>query len=322
MSISYQATSVHTFDKFVPEPNASSVWLFPGLGSRFVGMGGDLIGSTSLADELVQQASDLLGYNVASVCLEGSGRKMVPQKIESEVLYVVNCIYAAVLKDHGYFPQMVCGHSLGSWAAAYAAEVYDFATGLELVTQVETILDSRALASPEAMGVIIGLPLGKVTDLLTRHTGVSLANLNCPGQYVLAGDATAIEQSLQAAIEEGAYKTKRLKSTRAFHTKRLGHIHDQIKGLFRNRSLQKPACPFVTPLQGNQLTSQNDIQNFLLQFLYLPVNWEDTITNLCSHQSVNQFFEVGPGTVLSDLMKYIAPSMPVHTASEILYENA
>ena len=322
MSISYHPTSVREFDTFIPKTNAPSVWLFPGLGSRFVGMGGDLIGSTSLADELVQQASDLLGYDVTSVCLKGSGRKIVPQKVESEVLYVVNCIYTAVLKDHGYFPQMVCGHSLGSWAAAYAAEVYDFTTGLELVTQVETILDNRAMEAPEAMGVILGLPLDKVTDLLGRHTGVSLANRNCPGQYVLAGDATAIEQSLQAAIEEGAYKTKKLESTCAFHTKRLGHIHDQIKELFRNRHLQDPACPFVTPLEGNHLTSRHDIETFLLQFLYIPVNWEDTIRSLCSHQSVTQFLEVGPGTVLSDLMGYIAPSMPVQTASDFLYENA
>ena len=322
MSISYHLTSVEEFDTFKSSSNAPSVWLFPGLGSRFVGMGGDLIGSTSLADELVQQASDLLGYDVAAVCLKGSGRKMVPPKIESQVLYVVNCIYTAVLKDQGYFPQMVCGHSLGSWAAAYAAEVYDFATGLELVTQVETILDNRALESPEAMGVILGLPLGKVTDLLTRHTGVSLANLNCPGQYVLAGDATAIEHSLKAAIEHGAYKTKRLGSTRAFHTKRLGHIHNQIKELFLDRSLQDPACPFVTTIQGNQLTDWHDIENYLLQFLYLPVHWEATIKSLCSHQSVNQFLEVGPGTVLSDLMSYIDPSMPVQTASDFLHETA
>lgn len=296
--------------------------MFPGLGSRFVGMGGDLIGSTPLANELIQQSSDWLNYDVESVCLEGSGRKRVPPKMESQVLYVVNCIYTAVLKDNGYFPQMVCGHSLGSWAAAYAAEVYDFITGLELVTQVETILDNRSVESPEAMGVILGLPLVEVTDLLSRHTGVSIANLNCPGQYVLAGEATAIEQSLEAAIIQGAYKTKRLPSTRAFHTKRLGPIHEQIKKLFISRRLRHPVCPFVSTIQGESLTTKNAVEDYLLQFLYRPVHWEETIRSLCSIKSVDQFLEVGPGTVLSDLMGYIDSSVAVQTASDFLYENA
>ncbi|MEE2737946.1 MAG: acyltransferase domain-containing protein [Planctomycetota bacterium] len=322
MSISYHPSRVQAFETCAIRVDTPSVWLFPGLGSRFVGMGGDLIGSTPLANELIQQSSDWLNYDVEAVCLEGSGRKKVPPKIESQVLYVVNCIYAEVLKDNGYFPQMVCGHSLGSWAAAYAAEVYDFITGLELVTQVETILDNRAVESPEAMGVILGLPLLEVTDLLSRHTGASLANLNCPGQYVLAGDATAIEQSLEAAIAQGAYKTKRLESTRAFHTKRLGQIHDQIKELFVRRTLQDPACPFVSTFHGKPLTTKGAIEDYLLQFLYQPVYWEETITSLCLLRSVNQFLEVGPGTVLCDLMGYIDSSVAIQTASDFLYENA
>ena len=190
------------------------------------------------------------------------------------------------------------------------------------MTEVETILDDRAVESPEAMGVILGLPLLEVTDLLSRHSGASLANLNCPGQYVLAGDATAIEQSLEAAIAQGAYKTKRLESTRAFHTKRLGQIHAQIKELFVSRTLRDPACPFVSTFQSKPLTTGAAIEDYLLQFLYQPVYWEETITSLCSLRSVDQFLEVGPGTVLCDLMGYIDSSVAIQTASDFLYENA
>src|SRR5262249_51653831 len=115
----------------------TSPWLFPGLGCRFVGMGNDIIGRFPAADRLIAEASEYLGYDVVAVCLEGSGRKHVPARQEAQVIYAVECAYAAVLEDSGQLPAAVSGHSLGCYAAGFACGAFTFTTGLDLLTQVE-----------------------------------------------------------------------------------------------------------------------------------------------------------------------------------------
>lgn len=177
-----------------------AAWLFPGLGCRHVGMGHDLFDRPGAAGSLIALAEDRLGYRLAPICLEGSGRKVVPARQEAQVIYVLSCAYAAALGERGYRPVAVLGHSLGSWAAAWVAGVYDFVTGLELVTEVERLLENLVDGRDLTMGAIIGLDAERVQLLVAEAPGVSIANFNSPAQFVVGGPGDGVDGVLRSAL--------------------------------------------------------------------------------------------------------------------------
>jgi [acyl-carrier-protein] S-malonyltransferase len=302
-----------------------TAWIFPGLGARFVGMGGDLLGQHPAADRLVRQAEDWLGYAVAPVCLEGSGRKVVPARQEAQVIYVIDCAYADALRARQCHPAVTCGHSLGAWSAAYAAGAYDFRTGLELVTRVEDVLAETLAGQDQAMGVVIGLPEETVTAFCHSASdpaqgargGVHLANQNSKGQYVVAGSRPGVEAVLARAQAAGAVKARTLAVARAMHTPLLAGAAGRVAAVLDRASWSRPAVPFVCTSTGRWLTSAADVRQFFGSFLQLPVRWEATMRGLLD-RGVTTFVDVGPGGILASMMPFIDRAARVATASERL----
>jgi malonyl CoA-acyl carrier protein transacylase len=255
----------------------ASPWLFPGLGCRFVGMGHDIIGRFSAADGLVAEASAHLNYDLVAVCLEGSGRKFVPARQEAQVIYVVECAYAAVLEDMGFKPTAVSGHSLGTWAAGFGCGAYDFLAGLEMVTQVERLQEETVDGRGQAMGVIIGLPERNVDSLLEAASEVYLANLNSPGQYVIAGDAEGVEVVLSAARESGAKQSRRLAGERAMHTPKQREVAARFRKHLEAVNFCQPRVPLISCRDGGVLQTADQLRTFFGEFLADPVRWEATV---------------------------------------------
>lgn len=295
------------------------IWLFPGLGSRFVGMGGDILGNASTADRLVDTASQWLGYDVVAVCLEGSSRKALPLRTEVQVLYVLECAYAEVLRQEGWVPRAVCGHSMGTYAALYAAGVFDFLSGLQFATNVEDLLEQTIAPGTQAMGVVLGLPLERLETIVGRGK-VYLTNFNSPGQFVLAGERAAVERAMAAAEAAGAHKTKWLGSQWAFHTPLLGGVCQKVERVLQNMPLRDPTVCMVGSNDGRPLRTAQAVRRHLVRFLREPVRWEATVRRLTGAAADPEYLEVGPGTVLTDLMAYIDRTVPVQTASDLLHE--
>lgn len=300
----------------------SAAWLFPGLGSRHVGMGGDIFGHAPLADELLSIAEQFVGYDVAEVCLTGSGRKHVPSRVEAQVIYLVNCAYARVLTGLGVTPNIVSGHSLGTWAAAYAAGVIDFQTGLELVTRVEDLLEEHSPAQPQAMGVIIGLSEEAVVRMCTEIGDIFLANRNSPGQYVISGIESSLESALERAAREGAYKAKRIAGHRAMHTRLLTEVSDRLCDELSSYSIADAVIPLVNCFQGGLLRRGDTIRAYLGEFLKQPVDWEGATRCLIDGSLIEgggrRFLEVGAGGILTGMMPFIDRDVEVETASDRL----
>ncbi len=296
---------------------SAEIWLFPGLGCRYVGMGGEFLGREPVADELVRQASDLLGYSVEAVCLEGSGRKVVPPRQESEVIYVISCAAAAVLRSRGWQPAAVLGHSLGSWAAVATSGVLDFATGLHLLGLTEQRIHDWVESQDHAMGVILGLDAPVVADLVSAERDVWVANWNSPRQQVISGMALAVERVLAESLARQAKQARVLVRSRAMHTPFLEPVARALRTDLAELPLRDPQVPVIDTRTGNELRRGLEVGEFLADCLTAPVHWGQTILSR-TQQGTNRFIDVGPGTVLAGMLPFIDNQAAVMTTAQIL----
>lgn len=304
----------------VPTTHARAVWLFPGLGCRYVGMGNDIIGRFFVVDQLIQEAESFLNYSIAEVCLTGSGRKVVPPRQEAQVIYLLDCAYASVLGETGRKPVAVCGHSLGSLAATTVSGAIDFLTGLKLVTTIEQLFEELVDGNQQAMGVIIGLDELAVASLIAAHSGVSIANRNSPLQYVIGGTEVAVESALGAARLQGAKQARKLVAGRALHTSCMNEVASRLSDHLKSIAWQEPTIPLVSCHNGEVLRTSEEIRGFLSEFLAQPVQWQEAVYSLHKHWG-HEFVESGPGNVLTGMMPFIESSISIQTASDILNQK-
>lgn len=283
-------------------------------------MGHDLFGSFAIADQMIAAAEAVLGYDLREACLEGSGRKHVPPRQEAQLIYVLECVYAAVLSEQDVNPQIVAGHSLGNWAAAYASGAYDFLTGLALVTHVEDLLEEHIDGRGQSMGVIVGLDEAVVASLLQDHPGAQIANWNSPGQYVIAGSEADVVAVLTKAESLKAKRAKRLPTNRALHTPHLAEVGVLLRPRLNTVSWSDLKVPMMSCRDSGLLTTGEEVRDFLADFLVQPVRWDATIRGLRQEWG-DEFVEVGPGNVLSGMLPFIDRTAAIQTASEILSQN-
>ncbi len=300
------------------ESGSSAAWLFPGLGCRYVGMGYDLIGRYAVADKLIATAQSRLPYSIIEVCLEGSGRKVVPARQEAQVIYILDCAYSAVLREQGCRPRIIAGHSLGNLAAGYAAGAYDFVTGLELVTRVEDLMEELIDGRGQAMGVIIGLDEPAIRTVLQATPGTYLANWNSPLQHVVGGLASGVDQVLRLALERGAKQARRIGSERAMHTPLMDEVAIRFRETLATVNWNEPQTPFVNNSpDATVLRTAAQVRHFLGGFLSQPVHWQATIQAILRGWG-SLFVEVGPGNVLTSMLPFIQSMATVQTASDVL----
>jgi len=283
-------------------------------------MGHDLFGKFAIADRMFAEAEAILSFDIREACLEGSGRKHVPPRREAQLIYVLECAYAAVLAELEYQPRVVSGHSLGNWAAAYAAGVYDFQTGLRLVTSVEALLEEHVDGRGQGMGVIVGLEESVVVSMLGEFRETCVANWNSPGQYVIAGPEAEVDSVLAAADAQGAKRAKRLATSRALHTPHLARVGALLRDQLHAVSWTPPRRPMLSSRDSVLLTNADQVRDFLSEFLVQPVRWETTIRVLRQDWG-REFVEVGPGNVLTGMLPFIDRTAVIRTASEILSQN-
>jgi malonyl CoA-acyl carrier protein transacylase len=294
-----------------------SSWLFPGLGCRYVGMGHDLFDRPGGATRLIRAAEDALGYSLAPVCLEGSGRKIVPARQEAQVIYVINCAYAMALGERAHLPRATLGHSLGSWSAAWAAGIFDFLTGLELVTHVEQLLEELVDGRDQTMGAIIGLDEATVQTQLVTCESVTIANFNSPAQYVIGGPGSEVDRVLNACLASGAKQARRLPTSRAMHTPWMAEVANQLQSRLEQVRWLDPVVPFMACDGAKELGTGAEVRQFFSKFLVRPVRWQRSFCNLCQI-GTSRFVEVGPGTLLKSLASFIDSSAAVCTATDCL----
>jgi malonyl CoA-acyl carrier protein transacylase len=288
------------------------VYLFPGQGAQRKGMGAELFGTYR---DLVAQADATLGYSIEELCLADNGR-LAHTEFTQPALYVVSALsYLKRLETTRSAPAIVAGHSLGEYAALFAAGAFDFVTGLQLVIKRGQLM-SRA--APGGMAAVIGLTAERIRTILATHklAAIDIANLNAPLQTVIAGPREDIRAAERIFIAEGAATYVVLNVSGAFHSRYMAAVKADFAAYLQQFSFK----PLRLPVMANcsaRLYSDGALRDTLVNQLTSPVRWVETIEYL-SLPNVT-FEEVGPGTTLTNLLRHFAApagaSRPAVTAA-------
>ncbi|WP_329096974.1 ACP S-malonyltransferase [Streptomyces sp. NBC_01439] len=275
----------------------TTIHLFAGQGSQRVGMGRDLLAAYP---NLVRQADAVLGYSVAELCLEGPAERLGDTRFTQCAVYVVDALsYVDTVRTTGVIPDLVAGHSLGEYAALFAAGAYDFRTGLEIVARRAVLM---AEAGPGAMAAVVGLDEARVRRILEESGAVlDIANLNAPDQIVLSGPAEAL-RAITPMLSEQADAVIPLPVSGAFHSRWMAPAAREFERFLRGFVLARLKIPVIANTTGRPY--DGDIARTLVRQLTEPVRWSDTVVH-CLDQPDPQLHEIGPGTVLTGLTRRI-----------------
>jgi trans-AT polyketide synthase, acyltransferase and oxidoreductase domains len=277
----------------------TKIYVFPGQGSQSIGMGKELFDQYSF---LVKQADQILGYSIKQLCLEDPGKKMNSTDYTQPAMYIVNALmYLKKVQATGK-PDFVAGHSLGEYDALFAAEVFDFATGLKLVQKRGAIM---AKAEGGGMGAVIGLDPDKIKEVLKNNgiDSIDIANFNEPSQTVISGPKAEISKLTGVFEKAGARLFVTLPVSGAFHSRYMKPAKEEFEKFIEQFTFKAPKIPVIANYTAKKY-EDNAVKETLANQICNPVRWVETIKFL-KQQPDPVFEEIGPGNVLSKLIAKI-----------------
>ena len=292
-----------------------AVFLFPGQGAQFVGMGKSLYDTVPAAKRLFDEAKEILGYDLAEVCWNGPEARLNATDISQPAIYTVSLAALESLKEKEPDAIASCfaaaGLSLGEYTALVFAGVMSFADGLRLVQKRGQAMQAAAEATPSGMISVLGLEMPQIEALCAQAQTagrVWVANLLCPGNIVLSGDMNGLAAVEQAAPALGAMKTIRLAVAGAFHTEIMKPADQQLAAVLQNVRMQPARVPVWSNVDAQPHSDPDEIRTLLIQQVLNPVRWEATMRNLLA-EGADKFYEIGPGRVLAGLLKRVQRKM-------------
>ena len=274
-------------------------------------MGRALVESLPAARRLYDQASEILGYDLARLCAEGPAEELDSTIYSQPALFVTSLAALESLREQSPDVVLSCeaaaGLSLGEYTALVFAGVLDFESGLRLVQQRGAAMQDAADATPSGMVSILGMERVEVERVVQQSRGgdvLEIANLLCPANIVISGSNTACERAAQLAEREGAMRAVPLAVAGAFHTKIMQPAVERLKTALAQVTLRPPLIPVVSNVDALPHDDPEEIRALLLKQLVSPVRWEDCIRYLLA-QGFDQYYEIGPGRVLRGLLRRI-----------------
>lgn len=284
-------------------------WLFPGQGSQHSGMMADLLEAYPPSQQRCDLAASILGWSVIDCCAGTTGN--LDQTLYTQPsLFVVESLLVDALKERGATADFVAGHSLGEYVALYAAEVFDFVTGLKLVQKRAELMNA---AGGGKMVALIGFDREALLAALAQTPDVVLANDNHPGQVVISGTAAAVDSLL------GQVKVKRavpLNVSGAFHSPLMAGAATEFARILADCDFHDAVIPVLSNVEPQPTTAASVIKERLRQQMTGSVRWVDTCHALAA-AGVTQALEIGPGNVLAGLVKRTTPELYVAGVSSI-----
>jgi len=276
-------------------------FIFPGQGSQYVGMGKEVAENYPMAAETFAEANDVLGYDLAALCFNGPEDRLKDTRNAQPGIMTTSVALLRVLESEGCEPDFVAGHSLGEYSALVASKTLPFKDALKLVQRRSGLM---AEADPEgqgAMAAVLGLERATVIECLDAAGGqVEAANFNCPGQIVVSGTKNGLEKVQEEVMARGG-KFIPLAVTGAFHSSYMKPAADQIYEQLKQTEWNEPAVPLTSNVDAAPAT-KDTLAEKLYRQIFSSVLWEDTLYYLANH-GVDTFVEIGPGKVLSGLVK-------------------
>jgi [acyl-carrier-protein] S-malonyltransferase len=282
--------------------------LFPGQGSQYVGMGGDLARQSPDIRKLYDQADEVCGFALSKVCFEGPDTELVQTSRTQPAIFVHSlALWNAWGRSRPDF-QYVAGHSLGEFSALTVAQAWDFATGLNLVKIRSAAMQKACSAVPGTMAAILNLPPDKLDAVVTMASEagvIQAANFNSPGQVAVSGERAAVERAVAEAPGLGARRAMLLPVGGAFHSPLMASAAAELSAALDSADIRAPRVPVVLNVTAAPTRDPDQIRARLKEQLTAPVLWQQSIEALTT-AGVTEFVEIGPGKVLQGLVKRIA----------------
>lgn len=276
---------------------------FPGQGSLEEGMGREIAEAVPEAMEVFAIGSDASGLDLRRLCFEAPLHELVRTDLQQPALVATSLAVLAALRSRGIAPDYVVGHSVGEFAAIAAANSIDTGEAIGLVRQRGLAMAEAARESDGTMAAILGLDDEIVEQLCSEIEGVWPANYNCPGQIVVSGEEEAVEELIGKASLLGAKRTVRLKVSGAFHSPMVAKAAERLKPAVDRVRFSDPVAPFMSTVTAKIEPAQR-MAGLLVEQVTAPVKFTQAARGLVK-EGVKTFVEVGPGNVLSGLVKRI-----------------
>jgi [acyl-carrier-protein] S-malonyltransferase len=285
-----------------------TAFLFPGQGSQFVGMGKSLVEAYPAAAQLFAQADEALRFPLSRLCFEGPEADLKLTQNTQPALLTVSIAALAVLQEKGIEPDYVAGHSLGEYSALVCAGTLSFADAIQTVRLRGQYMQEAVPVGVGAMAAVLGLDLAEVERACRQAADgevVAPANVNSPGQVVIAGHAAAVERASALCRAAGARRAVTLPVSAPFHCALMRPAQERLAVRLAGVAFREPATPLVNNVDARAVRTATECRDGLVRQVSAPVLWQQSIELLVA-QGVDTFVEIGPGSVLSGLVKRIA----------------
>jgi len=299
-----------------------TAFLFPGQGAQVVGMGAEIAQSYPVAVEIFDQANDIVGFDLSRICFEGPVERLDSTTVSQPAIFVTSAAILEVLRTSpstsDITADVTAGLSLGEYTALYAAGLISFEDALVLVQKRGQAMQAAADATEGTMVSIIGLDEEKVRQICDQASeGELLApvNFNCPGQIVVSGSISACGRAEQLAEKYGAIKAVPLEVAGAFHTEMMASAAQTLKEALSNCDISEPSeIKTIANINAEYYESSQEIAEGLIKQLTCPILWQKCMERLIA-DGLEKFYEIGPGRVLTGLMRRINRKIKVVNVS-------
>ncbi|MDV7140004.1 ACP S-malonyltransferase [Maribacter sp. TH_r10] len=282
-------------------------YIFPGQGAQFVGMGLDLYEKYPLAQELFENANEILGFPITDIMFEGAADDLKQTKVTQPAIFLHSVILSKVMGD-AFKPEMVAGHSLGEFSALVANGALNFEDGLKLVSQRALAMQKACELQPGTMAAVLRLDDEVVEKICGETAGIVVAaNYNCPGQLVISGEVDAINAACESLKAAGARRAMVLPVGGAFHSPLMKPAEEELAAAIEATKFSTPNCPIYQNVTTIAVSNADEIKKNLISQLTSPVKWTQSVRNMVK-DGATLFTEVGPGKVLQGLVKKIEPT--------------
>ncbi len=300
---------------------SKTAFVFPGQGAQAVGMGKDAYEAFESSRAVFEQADEALGFKLSDIIFNGPDDVLKQTVNTQPALLTVSVALLKTLESRGLKADYVAGHSLGEYSALVAAGVLGFEDAVRTVRARGEFMEQAVPSGQGAMAAVLGAERGVLAELCSKITEegntVELANVNCPGQIVVSGSAAGVQAVVERGKEEaGAKRVIPLEVSGPFHSSLMKPAAEKLSGVLSEVSMNDAAIPVVANVTAAPVTEAASIRNLLVEQVYSPVLWEDTVRYL-AEQGVDTFVEIGSGTVLAGLIKKVDKNLRVISVNSI-----
>ena len=278
------------------------MFMFPGQGAQFIGMGKAMYDKYEKAREIFDIASKATGLDIPALCFEENDKINITEYTQIAMLTVEAAIYA-VMEEQGLKCDYTAGLSLGEYGALIAAGVLSYEDAFKVVRQ-RGIFMQEAVPTGGAMAAVLGMDAEAIEKVCEEISGVSIANYNCPGQIVITGEEAAVLKASEALKEAGAKRVVPLNVSGPFHSKMLVPAGEKLGKVIDETTINEVRVPYVSNVTAELVTDSVNVKDLLVKQISSSVRWQQTI-ELMIKEGVDTFVEIGPGKTLNGFMRKI-----------------